>query len=84
MFELVSENLSGLGSSMGTERTKVNWRKFFNTLEAAKNAAENEYGHKIEWDANKGPMRNFKPVDLLCSGDLLHVRYHINTVECCE
>ena len=81
MYELVSENLSGLGS-MGNQTTKINWRKFFSTLDAAKNEAEKDYGAKIEFDAKKGPTRDFKPIDFLCSGDLCYVMYHINKVEC--
>ena len=84
MYELVSENLSGLGGPMGTERTWTNWRKFFKTVKAAKNAAESDYGKPIEWSQKKGPTRNFKPIDLTCSGDLRYVMYHIVEVKCEE
>ncbi len=62
LYELVSENLSGLGS-MANQTTKINWRKFFSTLEAAKSEAEKDYGAKIEFSAEKGPTRDFKPID---------------------
>jgi hypothetical protein len=80
MFELESENLTGLGGPMGSERAETNWRKFFKTVRAAKDAAEKDYGREIEWDKRKGPTRNLKPIDLTCSGDLGHVMYHIKRV----
>lgn len=81
MFELTSENLTGLGGRMGTDRTSINWRKFFSTVPLAKAAAEKDYGKLIVWDPKKGPTANLKPIDLDCSGDLGHVMYHIREVK---
>jgi hypothetical protein len=77
MYTLTSENLSGLGGRMGFESTSINWVKIFSTIEAAKNFAEKDYGKLIEWSPSKGPTCNLVPLDLLCSGDLGFVMYHI-------
>lgn len=81
MYELESENLTGLGGPMGTERTWTNWRKFFSTVEAAKEFAEKDYKRPINWSASKGPTCNGIPIDLACSGDLGFVMYHIRCVK---
>lgn len=73
MYELESENLTGLGGPMGTERTWPNWRKFFRTAEAAKVYAERDFKKSIEWSG--GLVRGFS------SGDLGHVMYHIRLVK---
>jgi len=77
MFQLVSENLTGLGGPMGTERTWTNWEKFFNNMDAAKEFAQKDYARhgrpkKIQWTRGKKSCN---------SGDLLFVKYHINEVE---
>lgn len=82
MVELISKNLTGLGGRMGTERTWTNWRRFYKNIKIAKEAAEKDYGKKIEWDKKKGPTCNGKPIDLACSGDLRYVMYHIRAVKC--
>ena len=81
MFSLTSENLSVLGGPMGKERTWNNWTKYFNAVDAAKKFAEKDYGKEIDWSKSKGPTRNLVPIDLLCSGDLGYVMYHIKEVE---
>lgn len=43
VYELVSENLSNLGSSMGTESTSENWRGLFSDKTKAKAYAEKDY-----------------------------------------
>lgn len=82
IFELVSENLTGLGGMMGTERTWTNWRKFFQTIKEAK-----EYAGE---DFNKGPKsaasKDVKELKWHRSGagyrteDLGHVMYHVRPV----
>jgi hypothetical protein len=72
MFELRSENLTGLGGMMGTERTWTNFRKFYSSTELAKDAAEKDLGEKINW---KKTTNGFN------SGDLGHVMYHIKKVK---
>lgn len=72
MFELESENLTGLGGMMGTEHTWTNFRKFYSSAELAKEAAEKDLGEKIEWFKTKNGFR---------SGDLGHVMYHIKEVK---
>lgn len=72
MYELTSENLSGLGSSMGSERTHTNWRKFFASVDAAKAFAETDYGKPIKWQ-ERG--------ETATSGDLLYVMYTIRPVQ---
>ncbi len=84
-FELISENLTGLGGPMGTERTSTNYtKKFKDDLESgsmkpvigsavrkAKAFAEKEYGKKIEWIKTEKGYR---------SPDLGYVMYHINEI----
>ena len=77
MFELESENLTGLGGPMGTEETTINWRKFFTTVEKAKEFAEKDYKKKggreeFDWHEDDGEW---------CSGDLLFVMYNIRPVK---
>ncbi len=69
LFALESENLTGLGGPMGSERTWTNWRKFFKTVSSAKAFAEKDYGKAIQWDKSN------------CSGDLRYVMYHIKRVK---
>lgn len=66
---------------MGTEHTWTNWRRYFKTVSECKAAAEKDYKGNIEWDRNKGPTCNFKPIDFTCSGDLGHVMYHIKRIK---
>jgi len=72
MFELRSENLTGLGGRMGSEHTWTNFRKFYSTAELAIEAAEKDYGNKIKWYKNKNGFR---------SPDLRYVMYHIKEVK---
>jgi hypothetical protein len=68
MYELKSVNLSHLGGPMGSEYTTTNWRRYFKTLKGAKNAADKDYGKKIDWKKTDGEIH---------SGDLLYVKYEI-------
>lgn len=69
LFELTSENLSNVGGPMGTDYTTTNFRKFYPSAEAAKSAAEKDYGRPIKW-AKKGKHG-------WTSGDLNYVMYDI-------
>jgi len=84
-YELKSENLTGLGSPMGTERTWTNWRRFYKTVEAAQAAAEKDYGKKIHWCPVFAHMQYKNEThSLLRSGDLGHVMYYITAIKCEE
>jgi len=78
MYELRSENLTHLGGPMGSEYTTTNWRKFFKSLDGAKECAEKDYAdHKgsvpLKWTKNdKGK---------LSTGDLGYVMYHIKEIK---
>ncbi len=72
MFELRSENLTQLGGRMGTERTFDNWRKFFETLDEAKNFAEKDFGSKLTW------LERAKSI--YSTEDLNYVMYHITKI----
>lgn len=72
VFELKSENLTNLGGPMGSEYTTTNWRKLFETEEAAKKYAEKNYGRKIKWVKSGKHTR---------SPDLSYVMYHIKEVK---
>lgn len=74
IYQLKSENLSGLGGPMGTEHTTINWVKPFDSLESAKAYAENDYsGNEIvSWKkSGKG----------WSSQDLSYVMYYIEEVK---
>lgn len=68
MFLAISENLTNLGGPMGTERTYPNWRKYFNTAEAALDYCAEEYGEPLTWINTANGFR---------SPDLGHVMYRV-------
>lgn len=72
IYEVRSENLTGLGGPMGTERTWDNWRKFFDDIDLAKKFSEKDYKNKIKWKKYRGG---------LASEDLGHVMYYIQPIE---
>jgi hypothetical protein len=74
MFQLVSEDLTHLGGSMGTEYTTENYTKHFSTDDKAKKHAEKEYGSEIKWERKKEKKVSW------CSGDLGYVMYHIKEI----
>ena len=76
IFEAKSEDLSGLGGRMGTERTTVNWRRYFTSRYKAMLACDDDYaktspGKLIKWGRRHG-------VDV--SGDLGHVMYTVTSI----
>lgn len=72
VYKLVSEDLSGLGSSMGTEHTSVNWERFFIDANDAKEYAQKDYRSEIKWKRHgKGGW---------ISGDLRFVMYTIRPI----
>ena len=48
VYELESENLTGLGGPMGTERTTINWSKLYYDVASAKEAAEKDYKKRCQ------------------------------------
>ncbi len=70
VFELTSDNMSGLGQQGST--SKENWHQLYQSLESAKAAAEKDYKGKIEW---KGKGKR------ISSGDLLWVMYTIKEID---
>lgn len=74
MYSLTSENLSGLGGSMGTERTWANWVKYFNSIKEAKAYAEKDYtgGRDLVWSRTSAGY---------CSPDLGYVMYWISKIK---
>ena len=68
VYELISENLTGLGGPMGSEKVFNNFSKIFSFIGNCKAEAEKDYGTKINW-------KNFE--DRITSGDLGHVMYII-------
>lgn len=75
MYELRSENLTMVGSSMATQRTWTNWRKYFRALDAAQAYALSDL-RQVRRDANAVIEWRTERAGL-CSGDLLSVEYHI-------
>jgi hypothetical protein len=84
VYELSSENLSGLGGRMGSESSRINWYSFFYSIDAAKQHAEADYGRPIQWGSRNMPTCNGVPNFLLCSGDLGYVMYRIRLIEVIE
>jgi len=74
IYQLTSENLTGLGGPMGTERTSINWVKPYDSLEAAQAAANNNYEGVEEFKWTKG-------TNGWHSQDLGWVMYYIHEVE---
>ena len=73
MYCLISEDLRGLGGPMGTESTAINFEKYFNYLDNAKDYAQRDYKQRpIQWKRNKTTYS---------SGDLGFVMYTITRVE---
>lgn len=62
VYQLTSENLTGLGGPMGSERTWDNWSRPYRDLASAKEAAEKDYNkqcsgkpeEKIVWTRENG------------------------------
>ena len=83
MYKLKSEDLSTLGSMGSTTRT--NFIKYFETVEEAKEYAQNDYdshnskyrrkAQKIKWKHRLDPPRD---IDNYCSGDMGFVMYDID------
>lgn len=49
MYQLIRENLTGLGGPMGSERVTVDWSRYYHYLANAKVAAEKDHGKAISW-----------------------------------
>lgn len=83
MWELVSTNLTQLGGPMGTERTFVNWRKFFKSKINAMEYAQADYHQQLRKFGQE--PKDFKwggnPDTRLTSGDLLFVMYSLVAVK---
>jgi len=76
IYELVSENLTGLGGPMGSERVTVNFRRLYDCKRDAMEDAENDYGQPITWETYR---RQGEPCEGAHSGDLGHVMYRIRS-----
>ena len=82
-YVLTSEDLSGLGGPMGSERTRDNWHKYFLSVDSAKDYARQDYkkqykGPKpktLEWFSS-GPLAN-----TLRTQDLGFVMYHVRPAQ---
>lgn len=80
IFQLTSENLTGLGGPMGTERTWDNWSRPYRDLASAKAAAEVDYNKHAGKDAEKIIWKHAKP-DYWFTQDLRFVMYNIYEIE---
>lgn len=82
MWELISEDLTGLGGPMGTDNTPINFRKFFKSIENAKKYAEKDYKcGKISWRVSKDYVHYNSSKYSVTSGDLGYVMYRIRKIE---
>lgn len=72
MVVLESANLTSLGGPMGTERTWINWTRYYLNVKSAKKAAEGDFGRTFKWVLDKNVWR---------SPDLGRVMYHIRDVK---
>jgi len=81
-YELESENLTGLGGPMGTEKTWSNWRKFFTSIAKAKKYAEEDYRKQSKKKENEVvDMGWVKERNRIRSQDLLFVMYNITEIK---
>ena len=71
MYCLISENLTGLGGAMGTEKTWNNFERFYKTLKKAKAEAVKDYKKPLRWIKTKTGLR---------TEDLSYVMYHIDKI----
>lgn len=79
-YTLISENLTGLGGPMGSERTTTNWRKHFRSEENAKKYAEEDYRKK----AGRPGVRKLKWIETgnaQRTDDLGFVMYHVQPAQ---
>jgi hypothetical protein len=76
IYKLVSENLTNLGLTMGSEYTFPNWVRYFDSLAKAKKVAEEDFAksskNKITWKREKNYIH---------SGDLMWVMYNITKIK---
>lgn len=77
MYQLIAEDLSHLGGPMGSEYTTEMFRRFFTTLDKAKEAANRHYNR----DMKRGPIKWEKDGRGVTSGDLSWVMYTIKLVK---
>lgn len=81
MYKLISENLTGLGGPMGTERTWSNYTKYFKTVKAAKEFAEKDFD---SFEVRNGRYRKLvwhKDRDYYRTDDMGYVMYYIKKVK---
>jgi hypothetical protein len=81
VYCLVSENLTGLGGPMGTERTWTNFRRYFRRKTKAKQIAQDDYNDEIGYK-DKDKLRwikDEKPGECRTK-DLGFVMYHITII----
>ena len=78
LYEVISENLTGLGSQ-GTERTWRNWTKYADDLVFAKKLCQQDYNKQtpgsLPWQKNAFNKKEWT------TGDLRYVMYTIRPVE---
>ncbi|NIR17949.1 MAG: hypothetical protein GWN86_30230 [Desulfobacterales bacterium] len=74
VWELISEDLSGLGGRMGIETVTTNWNRLFSTPGKAKMAARKDYRTNSK---TKASINWEKVEDGFYSGDLGFVSYRI-------
>lgn len=75
IYILESNDLSGLGGPMGSERITTNFVKYFYSIDNAKKYAEEDY---FNYHAGKETIKWKKArYGGITSGDLLYVEYHI-------
>ena len=77
-YELESENLSGLGGAMGTEKTTINWTKLFRSEKKAKLYAEKDYEKQRNSEETPDPIVWTENEDgSFSTQDLSFVMYHV-------
>jgi hypothetical protein len=80
IYELESEDLTGLGGPMGSEQTSTNWRRFFKGIKRAKKVAEDDYKENSEPDTRE-KIRWSTSGEGLTTGDLRFVMYNIRRIK---
>jgi len=81
IYMAVSENLTGLGGPMGSERTIINWQKHFHIISTAKRYCEQNYKEKTKGEKYIEKLQWYNDGDGFQTQDLGFVRYIIKVIK---
>lgn len=74
-YMLEAIDMTEAGGPMGSTRTPVVMRRYFSSLEGAKNVAEDHY------NGSRGPIKWERSSGYITSGDLGYIMYTISSIK---